>query len=163
MTKEFLANVCDNLLWSHLGWATGKAQWNSTRINLFFFWVIIICGEGGKKQNKMKRNKTKPIPCPKAVLQELLLWHRQQAASEVPTQGEKCAWSHCQGMHRKTKSGSSSELFSTTVDSIAADGNKSVYQTERQYVLLQVGQWCTDQGSTGIYIIHSNSKAKGRG
>lgn len=121
-----------------------KAQWNSTRINFFFFWVIFISDEGGKKKND------KPTPCPKAILQEWLFWHRQQAAREVPAQGEKCARSHCQDVHGKTKSGSSSELFSRTVDTITADGNKSVYQTERQYVLLQVEQWCTDLASMGI-------------
>lgn len=105
--------------------------------------------------------------CPKAVLQEWLLRHEkhvelcelQQAAREVPAQGT-CAWSHHPGTHRKTKSRNSGELFSRTVDGIAADGNKNVYQTEKQYVLLQDGQGCTEQGSTGIFVIQSNRETK---
>lgn len=71
-----------------------------------------------------------------------------------------CAWGHHQGTHRKTKSRNSGELFSRTVDSIAADGNKNVYQTEKQYVLLQDGQGCTELGSTGIFVIQSNRETK---
>lgn len=41
-------------------------------------------------------------------------------------------------MHRKKKSKNSSELFSGTADSIAADGNRNVYQTEKPYVLLRL-------------------------
>jgi len=43
-------------------------------------------------------------------------------------------------MHGKTKSKNSSELFSRAVDRVAADGDKSFCQAEKQYVLLQVGQ-----------------------
>lgn len=55
MTNEFVAKVCEDLLQSHLGWATGKTYrlWIETKISIqqyknFFLWVIIVCHEAKK-------------------------------------------------------------------------------------------------------------------